>query len=220
MRSALPYLGDIVILRLKRKWGNFMKTAPYSEPFETFGAWFEEAKEKEINDPDAMALATATAAGVPSVRMVLLKDWDQKGFVFYTNMESHKGQELRENPNVSLLFHWKSLRRQVRVYGTVERVSEQESDDYFNSRPRDSRIGAWASKQSRPMEGRFEFEKAIVKETARFAVGDIPRPEYWYGNRVVPTAFEFWEDRPFRLHDRQYYTLQKDGNWALDVLYP
>ncbi|MCK5574894.1 MAG: pyridoxamine 5'-phosphate oxidase [Sphingomonadales bacterium] len=197
-----------------------MKSTAYQEPFDIFGRWFEDAKKKELNDPDAMALVTATADGVPSVRMVLLKAWDEKGFVFYTNMESHKGRELIENPHVSLLFHWKSLRKQVRVYGKVERVSEQESDDYFTSRPRDSRIGAWASKQSRPMEGRFEFEKAIVKETARFGVGDIPRPDYWYGSRVIPTAFEFWEDRPFRLHDRQHYTLQKDGNWALEVLYP
>ena len=197
-----------------------MKTISHSEPFELFGQWFEEAKAHEINDPDGMALATADKHGAPSVRMVLLKSFDEKGFVFYTNMDSRKGQELKENPQASLLFHWKSLRRQVRVYGRVEAVSDEEADAYFASRPRDSRIGAWASQQSRAMQDRFEFEKAIAREATRFGLGDIPRPPYWQGRRVVPHAFEFWRDRPFRLHERHFYNLQTDGLWSLEVLSP
>lgn len=193
----------------------------FGKPFETFGEWLEEAKASEINDPTAMSLATATAAGAPSLRMVLLKGWDERGFVFYTNLDSRKGGELNENSHVALLFHWKSLRRQIRIEGEVSAVSAEEADEYFASRPRGSRIGAWASKQSSPMKGRFEFEAEIAKYTTKFGVGDIPRPDNWSGFRVKPIAFEFWRDRKFRLHERLQYDLMAEENqWKLTELYP
>lgn len=193
----------------------------FGKPFETFGEWLEEAKASEINDPTAMSLATATAAGAPSLRMVLLKGWDERGFVFYTNLDSRKGGELNENSHVALLFHWKSLRRQIRIEGEVSAVSVEEADEYFASRPRGSRIGAWASKQSSPMQGRFEFEAEIAKYTTKFGVGDIPRPDNWSGFRVKPIAFEFWRDRKFRLHERLQYDLMTEENqWKLTELYP
>lgn len=193
----------------------------FGKPFETFGEWLEEAKASEINDPTAMSLATATAAGAPSLRMVLLKGWDERGFVFYTNLDSRKGGELNENSHVALLFHWKSLRRQIRIEGEVSAVSVEEADEYFASRPRGSRIGAWASKQSSPMQGRFEFEAEIAKYTTKFGVGDIPRPDNWSGFRVKPIAFEFWRDRKFRLHERLQYDLMAEENqWKLTELYP
>ena len=193
----------------------------FGKPFETFGEWLEEAKASEINDPTAMSLATATAAGAPSLRMVLLKGWDERGFVFYTNLDSRKGGELNENSHVALLFHWKSLRRQIRIEGEVSAVSTEEADEYFASRPRGSRIGAWASKQSSPMKGRFEFEAEIAKYTTKFGVGDIPRPDNWSGFRVKPIAFEFWRDRKFRLHERLQYDLMAEENqWKLTELYP
>jgi pyridoxamine 5'-phosphate oxidase len=168
-----------------------------------------------------MSLATATAAGAPSLRMVLLKGWDERGFVFYTNLDSRKGGELNENSHVALLFHWKSLRRQIRIEGEVSAVSTEEADEYFASRPRGSRIGAWASKQSSPMKGRFEFEAEIAKYTTKFGVGDIPRPDNWSGFRVKPIAFEFWRDRKFRLHERLQYDLMAEENqWKLTELYP
>jgi pyridoxamine 5'-phosphate oxidase len=197
------------------------KIVDYGLPFETFGEWLEEAKASEINDPTGMALATTTSDGRPSLRMVLLKGWDERGFVFYTNLDSRKGVELGQNANVALLFHWKSLRRQIRIEGAVSPVSEAEADEYFASRPRGSRIGAWASKQSSAMEGRFEFEAEIAKYTTKFAVGDIPRPEYWSGFRVKPQAFEFWRDRKFRLHERLQYDLSDaENHWKLTELYP
>ncbi|WP_421792341.1 pyridoxamine 5'-phosphate oxidase [Hyphobacterium sp.] len=189
------------------------------EPFALFADWFADAKSKEPNDPNAMALATVDADGLPDVRMVLLKGYDQDGFVFYTNLESAKGEQLLATKKAALCFHWKSLRRQIRVRGDVTSVSAEEADEYFNSRARDSRIGAWASKQSRPLESRFALEKAVAKEAARFGVGNVPRPAHWSGFRLIPTQIEFWRDRPFRLHDRLVFHRDKSG-WSQERLYP
>ncbi|WP_420431479.1 pyridoxamine 5'-phosphate oxidase [Hyphobacterium sp.] len=188
-------------------------------PFALFGEWLADARGKEVNDPNAMALATADKNGLPDVRMVLLKDFDEDGFVFYTNLESAKGCQLADNPKAALCFHWKSLRRQVRVRGTIHPVEPSEADAYFASRARDSRIGAWASKQSRPLESRFALEKAVAKEAARFGLGDVPRPDFWSGFRLAPSHFEFWRDRPFRLHDRLVFD-RHDGKWTTQRLYP
>lgn len=196
-----------------------MAETPHAEPFEIFRSWFAEAQEKELNDPNAVAVATADAQGRPSVRMVLMKSWDEAGFVFYTNLESRKGRELAENPNVSLLFHWKSLRRQVRIEGKAEPVSDAEADAYFASRPRDSQIGAWASDQSRPLDGRATFLGRIAREAARFGVGTVPRPPHWSGFRVVPERIEFWEDRSFRLHERRFFVKTPSG-WSWTYLFP
>jgi len=190
-----------------------------NEPYALFEAWFAEAKASEPEDPNAIALATADPSGLPNVRMVLLKGHDPRGFVFYTNTESNKGRELEANPQAALCLHWKSLRRQVRVRGAVERVSDAEADAYYASRPRQSRIGAWASQQSRPLESRFALEKAVAVNAARFAVGDIPRPPHWTGFRILPATIEFWADRPFRLHDRMVFTRAGEG-WETTRLYP
>lgn len=194
----------------------------FAAPFERFTDWLQEAEASEPNDPNAMALATVSKDGRPSVRMVLLKGHDLNGFVFYTNLESRKGLELAENPNAALLFHWKSLRRQVRIEGAFTPVTDEEADAYFASRPRDSRVGAWASDQSRSMEGRFEFEARIAKFGAKYAVGDIPRPPHWSGFRLDPLRFEFWQDRKFRLHDRHIYERADtaDQEWTQATLYP
>ena len=173
-----------------------------NDPFGLFRQWMADAEKSEPEDPNAMALATADASGIPSVRMVLLKGVDAKGFVFYTNLESRKGVQLGQNPNAALCFHWKSLKRQVRVEGPVELVSDAEADEYYHSLPRGSQIGAWASRQSRPLEGRWELEKRVAEFTAKHAIGTIPRPPHWSGFRVLPNRIEFWHDRPFRLHDR------------------
>lgn len=172
------------------------------EPFRLFSEWLSDAERSEPNDPNAMTLATVDETGLPDARMVLLKGLDERGFVFFTNTESAKGRELAGNPKAALVFHWKSLRRQVRVRGPVEQVTDQEADDYFATRPRLSQIGAWASRQSRPLEGRFALEAAVATTTARYAIGTVPRPPHWTGFRIVPVAVEFWHDRPFRLHDR------------------
>jgi pyridoxamine 5'-phosphate oxidase len=190
------------------------------EPFDLFGTWLEEAKAFEPNDPNAMALATADADGLPNVRMVLLKGFDADGFVFYTNTQSNKGRELAENMQAALCFHWKSLRRQVRVRGRVSQVSPEEADAYFASRPRDSRIGAWASQQSRPLESRFALEKAVAVHAAKYAIGEVPRPPHWTGFRIAPVAMEFWMDKPFRLHDRVHFARTEDGGWTKARLYP
>lgn len=171
-------------------------------PFSLFEDWMAAALKSEINDPNAMALATVDEAGLPNVRMVLLKEMDKRGFVFYTNFESAKGREALSAQKAALCFHWKSLRRQVRVRGPLETVSDAEADDYFATRPRGSQIGAWASKQSRPLEGRFALEKQVAKLGLKFGVSTIPRPPYWSGFRLTPLEIEFWHDRPFRLHDR------------------
>jgi pyridoxamine 5'-phosphate oxidase len=191
------------------------------EPLRLFAAWFEEAKNAEPGDPEAMALATVDADGLPNVRMVLLKGFDERGFVFYSNEDSQKGCELAANPKASLVFHWKSLRRQVRLRGTVEAVSAAEADAYFASRPRSSQIGAWASKQSSPLESRYAFERAIALKAAQFAVGPVPRPPFWIGYRIRPTVMEFWHERPFRLHDRiEFRRAAVEEAWRKTRLYP
>ncbi|MDN2567932.1 pyridoxamine 5'-phosphate oxidase [Aquibium sp. A9E412] len=191
-----------------------------AEPFRLFAEWLAEAEKAEPNDPNAVALATVDADGLPNVRMVLLKGFDARGFVFYTNLESAKGREILAARKAAMCFHWKSLRRQVRVRGPVEIVDDAEADAYYASRPRGSRIGAWASKQSRPLESRFALEKAVAEYTARFAVGEIPRPAHWSGLRIVPSAIEFWHDRPFRLHDRVLFEPDGKGGWTRTRLYP
>ena len=189
------------------------------DPLELFGAWFAEAESSEPNDPNAVALATVGEDGMPAARMVLLKGYDERGFVFYTNLESRKGQQLDERPKAALLFHWKSLRRQIRIEGDVEPVSEEEADDYFASRPRQSQIGAWASDQSRPLEGRFELEKRIATYAAKFGVGAVPRPPHWSGVRVEAQRLEFWQEVQFRLHDRLVYHRASDS-WTTEKLFP
>jgi pyridoxamine 5'-phosphate oxidase len=189
------------------------------DPFGLFARWFEEAKASELNDANAMTLATADAQGAPDARMVLLKGFDADGFVFYTNTESAKGLQLAANPQAALLFHWKSLRRQVRARGPVARVSDAEADDYFASRPRDSQLGAWASEQSRPMEGRFVLEKRAAEFALKFGLGKAPRPPHWTGYRIAPLRLEFWRDRPFRLHDRLRFD-RVGPDWARIRLQP
>lgn len=190
------------------------------EPFGLFGDWLADATASEINDPNALALSTVDADGLPDVRMVLLKGYDERGFVFYTNFGSAKGRELLSNMKAAMCFHWKSLRRQVRIRGPVEVVSDADADEYYATRPRGSRIGAWASKQSRPLESRFALEKAVAEFTLKYPVGDIPRPTWWSGFRVVPVQMEFWHDRPFRLHDRLDFTRTDEGPWTKRQLYP
>jgi pyridoxamine 5'-phosphate oxidase len=191
------------------------------EPFRLFTAWLEEAAKKEISDPNAMALATVDADGLPNVRMVLMKGLDERGFVFYTNTTSRKGRELEGQPKAALLFHWKSLTRQVRVRGPVEKVTAVEADTYFATRPRLAQIGAWASRQSAPLESRMAFEKAVALYTAKYSVGSVPRPPYWSGYRIVPLSMEFWHDRPFRLHDRVLFSRDAlGGKWSKTRLYP
>lgn len=192
-----------------------------SEPLVLFRDWFAEASEKEPNDPSAMAVATVDSGGMPDVRMVLMKEYDAQGFVFYTNSKSAKGQELAGNMKAAANFHWKSLRRQVRIRGPVEIVPEAVSDAYFASRARDARIGAWASQQSEPLESRFAFEKAIAREALRFNIGEVPRPPHWIGYRIKPLEMEFWHDRPFRLHDRIVFRRQAlEAAWSKQRLYP
>lgn len=198
---------------------------PEGEPFAIFDAWFAEAKRHEPNDPEAVAVATATPDAAPSVRMVLMKGHgpdlgEGGGFVFYTNSHSRKGGELLANPQVAMLFHWKSLRRQVRIEGTITPVSDAEADAYFASRSRDSQIGAHASDQSAPLSSRAVFMGRIAKVAARYLVGPVPRPPHWTGFRLCPQAIEFWMDRPFRLHERRRYERLPDGGWTSTLLYP
>ena len=191
------------------------------DPFALFAAWFDEAKTSEPNDPHAMALATVDAEGMPNSRMVLLNGRDGEDFVFYTNTQSQKGEELLGQPKAAALFHWKSLRRQIRIRGHVTIVSDEMADAYFQSRPRDSRIGAWASQQSRPLESRFALEKAVAVQAAKFGLGTIPRPPHWTGFRITPVYLEFWKDGAFRLHDRVVFRRPSVGEpWARARLYP
>ena len=193
--------------------------AEIADPILLFSAWLGEAGASEPEDPNAMALATVDGDGLPDVRMVLLKGHGADGFVFFTNVESRKGQELLANPKAALCFHWKSLGRQVRVRGPVAAVLADEADAYFASRPRASRIGAWASQQSRPLESRFALEKAVATYTARYAIGEIPRPPYWSGFRLTPAEIEFWRAGAFRLHERVRFTRAGEG-WEKVLLYP
>ena len=190
-----------------------------ADPFALFAAWFAEAKAAEPNDAEAMALATADSAGCPSVRMVLLKGHGPEGFDFYTNLDSRKGEELAANPAAALLFHWKSLRRQVRIDGPVELLPAAEADAYFATRTRDSQLGAWASDQSRPLDSRETFEQRYEETRARFEGQDVPRPPRWGGFRLVPERIEFWSDRPHRLHERRLFTRAANG-WDEGLLYP
>lgn len=194
-----------------------------ADPLDVFASWLGEAEAAEPNDPTAMALATVGEDGMPSCRMVLLKGYDSGGFVFYTNYESRKGRQLLATPKAALLFHWKSLRRQVRIEGGVTPVAPEEADAYFATRPRQSQIGAWASAQSRPLEGRFELEKRVALLAAKHAIGPVPRPSYWSGFRLTPRLIEFWQDGAFRLHDRLVYKRDdavEGGGWTTERLYP
>lgn len=191
------------------------------EPFALFEAWLNEAIKSEPNDPNAMALATVDPDGLPDVRMVLMKGFDTEGFVFYSHIASQKGRELAANPKAALLFHWKSLRRQVRIRGNVTPVTDAEADAYFGTRPKQAQIGAWASKQSEALESRFAFEQAIAKVAARYVIGEVPRPPGWSGWRITPLRIEFWHDRPFRLHDRIEFRRDAAGQpWSKTRMYP
>ncbi|SMF60797.1 Pyridoxamine 5'-phosphate oxidase [Tistlia consotensis] len=196
-----------------------MFDSPPADPLTLFADWFDEARSAEPNDPNAMVVASVGEDGMPSARMVLLKDYDPQGFVFYTNYESRKGRQIQAHPQVALLFHWKSLRRQVRIEGAVSEVTPAEADAYFASRPRQSQIGAWASEQSRPLESRFALEKRVAAMAARYAIGGVPRPPHWSGFRVAPRLIEFWKDGAFRLHDRFVYHREGEG-WRIERLYP
>jgi len=191
------------------------------EPLALFAAWLKDATASEPRDPTAMTLATVDADGLPNARMVLLKGADERGFVFYTNMDSQKGRELAAQPKAALVFHWKSLNRQVRLRGPVERVTEAEADAYFATRAKQAQIGAWASKQSSALESRLAFEKAVAFYAAKYAIGTVPRPPYWSGYRIVPLRLEFWQDRPFRLHDRiEFARASLGAPWSKTRLYP
>jgi len=195
--------------------------ADRDEPLRLFADWFAEAERSEPVNPEAMTLATVDADGLPNARMVLLKGFDERGFVFYTNLDSVKGRELAAAPKAALTFYWKSLQRQVRLRGKVEPVAAAEADAYFATRPRGAQIGAWASKQSHPLESRMAFEKAIAIHAAKFGIGSVPRPPWWSGFRVVPQEIEFWQERPFRLHDRLAFTRSSPAApWSKTRLYP
>ena len=189
-------------------------------PFKIFADWFAEAERHELNDPNAMSLATSGDAGLPSLRIVLLKGYDTRGFCFFTNTLSRKGKQLEKSPAVAACFHWKSSRRQVRIEGKAERVSEAEADDYFFSRPRGSQIGAWASLQSTHLDNRHTLEKRVKEFEEKFSGAPVPRPPHWSGYRIIPSMIEFWQDMPFRLHDRVIFTLDKKGSWQHERWYP
>lgn len=189
-------------------------------PFRQFQVWFDQALASQLPEPNAMTVATATQSGKPSARIVLLKGFDERGFVFYTNYQSHKGQELADNPQAALVFWWAELERQVRIEGRVEKVSEQESDEYFHSRPFNSRLGAWASEQSQVIESRAVLEQRAQELKTKYENSDVPRPSHWGGLRVIPTSIEFWQGRSSRLHDRLLYRLLDNGSWLIERLSP
>ncbi len=192
-----------------------------NDPLSVFAQWLKDAEVSEPNDPNAAALASVDSEGLPNVRMILLKGFDERGFVFYTNFESQKGEEILQQKKAAMCFHWKSLRRQVRIRGDIEVVSNQEADEYYNSRARGSRIGAWASKQSRPLESRFALEKEVAKFTAKYALGEVPRPPHWSGIRIIPTYIELWKDGAFRLHDRIVFRrASSKEEWTKTRFYP
>lgn len=192
-----------------------------TDPLALFAGWYEEAKKSEPDVPEAMTLASVGPDGTPSARMVLLKDFDAAGFVFYTNYQSRKGEQLRAHPKAALLFHWKSLKRQVRIEGPIAKTTPEEADAYFATRQRGSQIGAWASEQSRPLESRFALEKRVAEFGARYLVGAVPRPPHWSGFRLQPTLIEFWQDQAFRLHDRlEYRRTSAEAPWTTRTLYP
>jgi pyridoxamine 5'-phosphate oxidase len=194
---------------------------PATDPFVLFAAWLADARRTEINDPNAMTVATIGLDGAPDARIVLLKSQDERGFVFYTNYESRKGQELAADPRATLVFHWKSLQRQIRIEGVVERVTAGEADAYFTSRPRLSKLGAWASDQSRPLAERAELERRLAEAEARYPDEDVPRPPHWSGFRLLPYRFEFWRDMPYRLHDRLIFTRDEAlASWSTRRLFP
>lgn len=204
-----------------QRTAKIMSIAPTKNPLDLFETWFHDAQDSEVNDPNAVALATVDQHGLPNIRIVLLKDFDAEGFVFYTNLESAKGREVLAAGKSAMCFHWKSRQRQVRLRGTTELVSDEQADAYFNSRPRQSRIGAWASQQSRPMAGRRELLQAVAKFGIKYAVGRIPRPNHWSGIRLKPSSIEFWQAGEFRLHDRIEYRRNADDNsWEHKMLFP
>jgi len=226
MASQTMWRDGIILMDSKtdQSYAATQQTSDFSsadDPLALFGQWMKDAEGAEINDPNAMSLATVDGSGLPNARMVLLKHADVEGFVFYTNLGSVKARELSEIPKAALCFHWKSLRRQVRVRGQVQPVSEEEAEAYFKTRSKGSQIGAWASKQSMQLETRFALEKRIAKFTAKFNIGEVPRPQFWSGFRLVPLEIEFWHDRPYRLHDRIVYSRDgADQVWRKVRLYP
>jgi pyridoxamine 5'-phosphate oxidase len=218
--ASAPHMSDTAPIE-HPSWLTSGDFTAADEPLALFTAWLKNATASEPRDPTAMTLATVDADGLPNARMVLLKGADERGFVFYTNMDSQKGRELDAHAQAALVFHWKSLNRQVRLRGSVERVSAEEADAYFASRPKQAQIGAWASKQSAPLESRLAFEKAVALYAAKYAIGAVPRPPNWSGYRIVPIAIEFWHDRPFRLHDRIEFRRERLGApWSKTRLYP
>ncbi|HEX8914718.1 MAG TPA: pyridoxamine 5'-phosphate oxidase [Humisphaera sp.] len=207
-------------LRIDYGRGQLLEADAAADPFEQFARWFADAQAAKVPEPNAMTLATADATGAPSARVVLLKGFDHSGFSFFTNYESRKGRELAANPRAALCFYWQPLERQVRIEGTVERVSRAESDAYFHSRPTAAQVGAWASRQSEVLAGRDEIERREAELTVRFAEREVPLPDFWGGYRLVPSAIEFWQGRPSRLHDRLRYLREADGSWKVDRLSP
>ncbi len=192
----------------------------HANPFKQFETWFQDARDAGVDEPNAMTLATATKDGKPSARIVLLKGLDERGFVFFTNYESRKGRELRENPNAALCFHWQKLERQVNIVGSVEKISTEDSEAYFNSRPLASRYGAWASRQSEPLESKAALLARVAELALKYPIGNVPLPPFWGGFRVVPDELQFWQGQPSRLHDRFRYLKQTNGVWKIDRLSP
>jgi len=213
-------MSTIADIRQEYKLQTLSESDVAADPLLQFDRWWDDAIKSEITEVNAMTLATASETGIPSARIVLLKGYDKNGFVFFTNYQSHKGQELEQNPNACLVFFWKELERQIRITGTVQKVAAADSDAYFSSRPEGSRIGAWASPQSKVIEKRTVIEDRLSNFQQQFSDGNIPRPPYWGGYAVQPVQVEFWQGRPSRLHDRIQYTLQTDGNWLVERLAP